>query len=106
MHLDVCLILSANSLDLVGWAWALGKSGVAERYEGGQQQDRPAPRLHRRPLPTSPPNSPTVSMSRRPATSHCTSADGVGSASPALAHRPGSSETDPMGAIGGPRSLA
>src|SRR3954466_9213307 len=56
-------ILSANSLDLVGWAWALGKSGVAERYEGGQQQDRPAPRLDRRPLPSSPPNSPTVSRS-------------------------------------------
>src|SRR4051794_18592684 len=52
--------LSANSLDLVGWAWALGKSGVAERYEGGQQQDRPAPRLDRRPLPSSSPNSPTA----------------------------------------------
>src|SRR5215217_5753803 len=40
-----------------------GRSGVAERYEGGQQQDRPAPRLDCRPLPSSPPNSPTVSIS-------------------------------------------
>jgi hypothetical protein len=53
---DETEILSANSLDLVGWAWALGKSGVAERYEGGQQQDRPAPRLDRRPLPSSQPD--------------------------------------------------
>src|SRR5215211_6636111 len=62
-YVDETEILSANSLDRAGWAWAPGRSGVAERYEGGQQQDRSAPRLDRRPLPSSPPNSPTVSTS-------------------------------------------
>src|SRR5918912_83675 len=39
-------------------------------------------------------------MSRRPATSRCSGAGAAGSASPAPAHRLGSSGRDPMGAIG------
>src|SRR5215213_1751176 len=84
------LILSANSAGCSGGDGGRG----AERDDpvAGHPHTALPPRFCPGPKPTQPgpANSPTVSTSRRPATSRCTPADGVGSASPASGHKPGS----------------